>query len=85
MNRLTYGPRPGDVERLAAGGDVAVWAFVEEQLAPQALDDSACDARLAELEGLNMSIPELQRRFPRLDEIAKEQGSTSATRRPAGR
>jgi uncharacterized protein (DUF1800 family) len=74
LNRLAYGPRPGDVERLTAGGDPEVWAFVEEQLAGDSIADSAVDARLSELNALTMSVPELQREFPRLDEIAKERG-----------
>src|SRR5450432_1566597 len=37
LSRLSYGPRPGDVQRLTVGGDAAVWAFVEEQLAARAL------------------------------------------------
>ncbi len=74
LNRLSYGPRPGEVEKLTAGGDGAVWEFVEEQLAAQTLDDSALDARLSELNALNMSIPELQQQFQRLDEIAKARG-----------
>jgi uncharacterized protein (DUF1800 family) len=74
MSRLSYGPRPGDVVRLAAGGDAAVWSFVEQQLAANAIDDSALDARLAELDALGLSIPELQRRYVRLDEVAKERG-----------
>jgi uncharacterized protein (DUF1800 family) len=74
LSRLSYGPRPGDVGRLVAGGDATVWSFVEEQLAGATLDDPSLDARLAELDALKMSIPELQQRFVRLNEVAKERG-----------
>jgi uncharacterized protein (DUF1800 family) len=74
LSRLTYGPRPGDVEKLASGGDAAVWTFVEQQLAPGSLDDAALEARLAELGALKMTLPELQHRFLRLDEVAKDKG-----------
>ena len=48
LNRLTFGPGPGDHARVAAMG---VDAFIEEQLAPEKIDDGLCDratARFAE-------------------------------------
>jgi len=42
LNRLTFGARPGDHARVSR---IGVDAFVAEQLAPEAIDDSAC-ARL---------------------------------------
>jgi len=44
LNRMAYGPRPGDSERVRTMG---FNAYVEEQLAPAAIDDSDCDDRLA--------------------------------------
>lgn len=44
LNRMAYGPRPGDIERVRTMG---FNAYVEEQLAPAAIDDSDCDSRLA--------------------------------------
>ncbi len=43
LNRLAYGPRPGDVDRVAQGG---VMRWIDQQLAPERIDD----ARLAERE-----------------------------------
>ncbi|MEY4005555.1 MAG: hypothetical protein RLZZ221_1651 [Verrucomicrobiota bacterium] len=40
LNRLTFGARPGDHRRVAAMG---VPAFIEEQLAPDRIDDRVCD------------------------------------------
>ncbi len=40
LNRLTFGPGPGDYARVAAMG---VPAFIEEQLAPERMDDALCD------------------------------------------
>jgi len=42
LNRLAYGPRPGDVDRVAAAG-VARW--IERQLDPDAIDDAALGQR----------------------------------------
>ena len=40
LNRLTFGVRPGDHARVTAMG---VEAYIEEQLAPQRLDDELCE------------------------------------------
>ena len=51
-NRLAYGPRPGDLERFAAlpGADAhgQLSAWLDEQLAPDSIDDSELEALLAE-------------------------------------
>ena len=44
LNRLAYGPRPGDVQRVAADG---VMRWIDRQLSPEEIDDH----RLAEREG----------------------------------
>ena len=44
LNRMAYGPRPGEVQAVQALG---LNAYVEQQLNPAALDDSICDQRLA--------------------------------------
>ena len=49
LNRMAYGPRPGDIAAFnALGGDDAsrLASYVEQQLDPS-LDDSACEARIA--------------------------------------
>ena len=42
LNRLAYGPRPGDVDRIAAGG---VKRWIDAQLDPARIDDAALEAR----------------------------------------
>ena len=44
LNRLAYGPRPGDVERVRAMG---IGAYIENQLDPAQIADPAVEARLA--------------------------------------
>ncbi len=44
LNRWTFGPGPGDHARVAALG---VDAFLEEQLAPEKIDDALCDRAIA--------------------------------------
>lgn len=53
LNRLGYGPRPGDVERVRALG---LRTYVEQQLFPAEIDDGECEGLLAETQ-LLISYP----------------------------
>jgi uncharacterized protein (DUF1800 family) len=64
LSRLTYGARPGDVERVRAMG---VSAWIDRQLRPRTVDDSATDRALVELTTLRMPISQALREFPRPD------------------
>jgi hypothetical protein len=64
LSRLTYGPRPGEVERVRALG-LDVW--LERQLHPEKIDDSATETALAELATLRMTTTELLHAYPRPD------------------
>jgi len=61
LSRITFGPRPGDLERVR---DLGLKAFLDEQLHPERLDDSAVKARLASLPTLSKSTGELIRKYP---------------------
>jgi uncharacterized protein (DUF1800 family) len=69
LNRLAFGPRPGDVERVRA---VGVEAWIERQLHPETLDDASTDRALATLPSLRLSIPEALRDYPRPDPKLRE-------------
>jgi uncharacterized protein (DUF1800 family) len=74
LNRLAFGPRPGEIDALARGGDAALWAWVERQLAPSTIDDSEVDARLAPLPTLGLTNAQLRQEYPSLNELAKVHG-----------
>ncbi|HEY1678013.1 MAG TPA: DUF1800 domain-containing protein [Candidatus Sulfotelmatobacter sp.] len=61
LNRLTFGPRPGDVQQVMAMG---VDRWIDEQLHPEKISDTAMDARLAPLRTLHMSTKEIVEEFP---------------------
>jgi uncharacterized protein (DUF1800 family) len=61
MNRLAYGPRPGDLERVRQMG-LAKW--IDQQLAPNSIDDKAVNARLENLPTLSMSSAQLIQEYP---------------------
>lgn len=52
LSRACFGPRPGDLERLKRIGREA---WLEEQLQPQTLADTACDLRAERFESLYFS------------------------------
>jgi uncharacterized protein (DUF1800 family) len=56
LNRLAFGPGPGDVERVRRLG---VRAYIDQQLHPERLPDAAVAARLAGFETLTKSTREL--------------------------
>ena len=61
LQRLTFGPRPGDAERVAAMG---VDKWIDLQLHPEKIDDSAVDARLSGFRTLHMDTREIVENFP---------------------
>ncbi len=61
LNRLTFGPRPGDIQQVAAMG---VDRWIDQQLHPDKISDSAVDARLAPFRTLRMSSKEIIEEFP---------------------
>ncbi len=61
LNRLTFGPRPGDIQQVMALG---VDRWMDEQLHPERIPDSAMEARLAPLRTLRMSPKEIVEDFP---------------------
>jgi hypothetical protein len=66
LNRLTFGPRPGDVQRVMA---IGVDKWIDLQLHPDKIDDSALNARLEPFRTLRMNPKELAEDFPDGQEI----------------
>jgi uncharacterized protein (DUF1800 family) len=73
LNRLAYGPRPGDIERVRQMG-LAKW--IDRQLDPKSIDDSALDQRLERYSTLKMSSKQLLDGFPPPNQAAKKEGIT---------
>ncbi|MGO9518713.1 MAG: DUF1800 family protein, partial [Candidatus Korobacteraceae bacterium] len=61
LDRVTFGPRPGDIQTVTAMG---VDKWIELQLYPEKIDDSAMQARLAPYRTLTMSSREMLLDFP---------------------
>src|SRR5271166_2715815 len=69
LNRLAYGPRPGDVERVRQMG-LAKW--IDQQLNPNSMDDKALEARLEDYPTLKMSSAKLIAEYPQLKQAEKQ-------------
>src|SRR5215475_1146515 len=61
LQRLSFGPRPGQVDRVAAMG---VEQWIDLQLHPERIDDKALEARLAPFRTLHMDTREIVENFP---------------------
>jgi uncharacterized protein (DUF1800 family) len=72
LNRLTYGPRPGDVDRVRAMG---LRKWIELQLSPSRIDNRALEARLQRLETLALDSQAIVRDYagPAMEERRKRQ------------
>jgi uncharacterized protein (DUF1800 family) len=69
LNRLAYGPRPGDVERIKQMG-LAKW--IDQQLNPNSIDDKALQARLENYPTLAMSTTQLIKDYPQPKQADKK-------------
>src|SRR5262249_27850314 len=71
LNRLGYGPRPGDLERVKRIG--LEW-YIDRQLHPENIDDAAIEARLVGLQSLRMTTAEVAEKYPAPQMVARELG-----------
>ena len=60
LNRIGFGPRPGDVSRIR---DIGLQRYIEQQLRPERIADTAVEARLAGLTTIRMSAEEIRTEF----------------------
>jgi uncharacterized protein (DUF1800 family) len=77
LDRLTYGPRPGDVDRVMAMG---VDRFIEQQLNPERMDDAAAQRFVERYDVLRMSPQELAQVLLEEQRQRKEQLRAGRTR-----
>jgi uncharacterized protein (DUF1800 family) len=73
LNRLGFGPRPGDLERVK---EIGLQKWIEQQLRPESIADSALASRLERFPTLKMSSAQLLNEFPEPKIAAQRQGVT---------
>jgi hypothetical protein len=66
LNRLTFGPRDGDLEAVRAmgPGEIGLDKWFDGQLHPENIDETDLNARLAEYPAMQWSTPNLMFRMP---------------------
>ncbi|HEY6045958.1 MAG TPA: DUF1800 family protein, partial [Pyrinomonadaceae bacterium] len=69
LNRLGFGARPGDVERVRAMG---IEKYINQQLFPEKINDSASEARLQNLKTLRMTTAQLYEKYPQPGQLLRQ-------------
>src|SRR5713226_6473044 len=62
LNRIGFGPRPGDVERVRA---IGIQPYIDEQLRPDRIPDTGMSGRLAGLDTIRMSSRQIAEEIER--------------------
>src|SRR5260370_3457537 len=68
LNRLGFGPSPGEVEQIEKTG---LENWIQAQLHPETMRDATVEARLAAYSALNLSATNLLDQYPQQDAAAK--------------
>ncbi|HEY0726033.1 MAG TPA: DUF1800 domain-containing protein, partial [Pyrinomonadaceae bacterium] len=69
LNRLGFGARPGDVERVKSMG---LETYINQQLNPEKISDTVAENRVRELNVLNMTTAELYEKFPNPGQLLRQ-------------
>ena len=70
LNRLTFGPRPGDVEKVRA---IGVDRWIAEQLAPNRIEDATADELVSHYQTLNAPTSELVETFREVQQARRRE------------
>jgi uncharacterized protein (DUF1800 family) len=69
LNRLGFGARPGDVERVKAMG---LDNYINQQLNPEKISDGVADAKVRSLPTLSMTTAELYEKYPQPGQLIRQ-------------
>ncbi|MCW3094699.1 MAG: hypothetical protein JWL77_317 [Chthonomonadaceae bacterium] len=69
LNRLGFGPRPGDVEKVRAMG---LERYINQQLMPESIPDAALDQKLAAYPSLQLSSAQLSEMYQSYQEAYRQ-------------
>jgi len=69
LNRLGFGARPGDIERVKTMG---LEQYINQQLAPEKINDDVATAKLKNHSTLNMSTAELYEKYPQPGQLLRQ-------------
>lgn len=69
LNRLGFGARPGDVQRVKAMG---LENYINQQLAPEKIDDAVAENKVKDLDALKMTTAELYAKYPQPGQLLRQ-------------
>jgi uncharacterized protein (DUF1800 family) len=69
LNRLGFGARPGDVERVKTMG---LENYINQQLSPEKISDAVAQEKIRNLSTLNMTTAELYEKFPQPGQLLRQ-------------
>ncbi len=69
LNRLAFGARPGDVERVKAMG---IENYIRQQLSPEKISDSLAQTKVKDLATLSMTTAQLYEKFPQPSQLLRQ-------------
>ena len=69
LNRLGFGARPGDIERVKA---IGLENYINQQLNPEKVPDAVAESKVKELATLNMTTAELYQKFPQPNQLLQQ-------------
>ncbi len=69
LNRLGFGARPGDVERVKAMG---LENYINQQLNPEKITDTVAENKVRDLSVLNMATAELYEKYPQPGQLLRQ-------------
>ncbi|HSE34215.1 MAG TPA: DUF1800 domain-containing protein [Pyrinomonadaceae bacterium] len=69
LNRLGFGARPGDIERVKS---IGVENYVNQQLAPDKISDAVAEDKVKVLTSLTMSTAELYEKYPQPGQLLRQ-------------
>ncbi|MFN7974196.1 MAG: DUF1800 domain-containing protein [Acidobacteriota bacterium] len=81
LSRATFGPRPGDLDRVLQMG---VERWLDRQLHPEQIDDAALEAKLARFDDIKLGPRELLDKYPKPDRAEREARKKAQEARESG-
>src|SRR5215468_4698825 len=69
LNRLGFGARPGDIERVKTMG---IENYINLQLNPEKISDEVADSKVKNIDSLTMSTAELYEKYPQPGQLLKQ-------------
>jgi uncharacterized protein (DUF1800 family) len=73
-DRLTFGPRPGDIEKLVKQGPTGISKWISAQLHPESITDANLMEKLVLLKAPDMTSEQLLTNFLKPDQVAEKKG-----------